>query len=477
MIPIFQNGTCDPFHPSEQPCTLGNLAQYSVNATDSAQVKAAVEFSAANNIRFVIKNTGHDFLGRSTAAGALGIWTYNMDDVDIIKDYTSPKYNGPAMKMGAGTQAWKAYDIAHSEGYRVMGGACPTVGLAGGFAQGGGHGVLSSEIGLGADNALEWEIITATGELVKATPTENSDLFWAISGGGGGTFGAVVSMTTKLYPEAPTTGGVLKFNLTTSEAYWNAISVFQSGTTAIVDSGTALLTSITNSTVGATFTAPLVDKSTLESQLNYITSHLNKSSIPYSLTVQTDESYYDHFERYYGPLPDGIYPVTHLMGNRLLPRSLFQSNESTAKLMDVAKSITAGNEWTISSLSVNANETVSNATGSTNSVHPAWRDSLVLFTIYSPWDWSSDDEMIARSDRLTNEITPSLEELSPGSASYANEGNYNQKNWQTEFYGPTWKKLNEIKNKWDPKGVFYAQLTPGADDWSEDASGKLCRKN
>lgn len=85
--------------------------------------------------------------------------------------------------------------------------------------------------------------------------------------------------------------------------------------------------------------------------------------------------------------------------------------------------------------------------------------------------------MLARSDRLTNEISPSLEELSPGSASYANEGNYNQKNWQTEFYGPNWEKLNEIKNKWDPKGVFYAQLTPGADNWREDAGGKLCRKN
>lgn len=475
MMPVFQNSTCDPFHPIDRRCTLGNLVRYSVNASDATLVQSAVKFAAAHNIRVAIKNTGHDFLGRSTAKHALGIWTRHMDDIELIRNYTSPAYRGPAMKMGAGTQAWQAYEAAHSWGYRVMGGTCPTVGLAGGFTQGGGHGVLSSQHGLSVDSVLEWQVVTAGGELVTASPTNNPDLYWALSGGGGGTFGVVISMTTKLFPDGPTTGGSLAFNLTSEESFWGAVSVLQSGVTPLVDSGAVLLIGVTNSTASALITAPQVDKHTLEAQLGYITSHLNYSGIPYSLAVQKDPSYYDHFSRYFGPLPQGIWPVSHLMGGRLLPRSLLESPKLTSSLMELGKSVTKNNEWTISAVTLNVNHTVARTTDSSNSVHPAWRDTLVHYTVYSPWDWSSDEEMKDRSDRLTEEIIPALEELTPGGAAYANEANYRQRDWQTAFYGPTWDRLSKIKGKWDATGVFYGPLSVGAEKWQERLDGRLCR--
>ena len=82
----------------------------------------------------------------------------------------------------------------------MLGGTCPTVGIAGGYTQGGGHSALSSLYGLSADNVLEWEVVTANGTQLTATSSSNQDLYWALSGGGGCTYGVVMSMTTKLYP-------------------------------------------------------------------------------------------------------------------------------------------------------------------------------------------------------------------------------------------------------------------------------------
>lgn len=102
--------------------------------------------------------------------------------------YNSSFYHGPALKAGAGVTGGQASQFAAAHGYRVVTGDSPTVGVAGGFTQGGGHSQLSGVYGLGADNVLEWEVVTAEGIHLVATPTKNSDLYWALSGGGGGTY-------------------------------------------------------------------------------------------------------------------------------------------------------------------------------------------------------------------------------------------------------------------------------------------------
>ncbi|KAM0664322.1 hypothetical protein ACQRIU_006905 [Beauveria bassiana] len=451
MVPIFQNHTCDPFHPSSTPCTTGNLVEYYVNASKSVHVQEAVKFGRDNNVRLVIKNTGHDFLGRSTGKHALGIWTRYLNETSVLPSYKGSTYSGPALKIGAGTQASQAYRDAHAAGYRVVGGSCPTVGLAGGYTQGGGHGVLTSAYGLGADNVLD--------------------------GGGGGNWGAVLSMTVKVYPEGPMSGGVLSFNLepnVTVESFWENVGLLLSGSTGLVDSGGSMIAGITNSTVYAYIAGPNVDKKTLKDKMFYITSRLKQSYIPYNLTVDTDPSYYDYFSRYFGPLPDGIWPVDHLMGNKLLPRSAFQSASKIKKFRDVAKSITTGNEWAISAVVVNAAASNKSRAVPANAVMPSWRSVLVQLTVYSNWDWKSDLEMSNRSDRLTNGIIPSLVALAPETGIYANEANYRQADWKKQFYGCTWDRLNDVKRKWDPSTVFYTPLSAGSQLW-KDKAGKLCR--
>jgi hypothetical protein len=78
------------------------------------------------------------YLGKSTGAGALSIWTHNMKSIEFL-NYTSRGYTGPAAKLGAGVQAFEAYDAAAKIGLKVLGGECPTVGIVGGYTQGGGH--------------------------------------------------------------------------------------------------------------------------------------------------------------------------------------------------------------------------------------------------------------------------------------------------------------------------------------------------
>jgi FAD/FMN-containing dehydrogenase len=239
MAGSFTNGTCDPYHPVSKPCTLGNYVAYAVNVTTADHVSKAVQFATKHDIRVVVRNTGHDYNGKSTGAGALGIWTHHLKDIHI-HDYDDPYYTGKAITMGAGVQGFEAYEAAEKGDVQVVGGECPTIGLAGGYSQGGGHSALSSRYGLGSDQVLEWQVVDGKGKLVTATrDNEYSDLWWALSGGGGGTYGVVVSMTSKAHPATPVSG----FNLTftndqiSQDTFYKAVERFNTHLPAIVDAG------------------------------------------------------------------------------------------------------------------------------------------------------------------------------------------------------------------------------------------------
>lgn len=131
--------------------------------------------------------------------------------------------------MGTGVQAYEVYELANQYGVTVVGGEGETVGIAGGYIQGGGHSPLSSIYGLGADQVLAFQVVTADGRFLTASDDENADLFWALRGGGGSTFGVVSSVTVKTWPQIGAT--VSNFTLATgddisSETFWQAIRAF-----------------------------------------------------------------------------------------------------------------------------------------------------------------------------------------------------------------------------------------------------------
>ncbi|MCJ1313684.1 hypothetical protein MMC25_007363 [Agyrium rufum] len=185
MAPSFANHSCDPFTPTSKTCTFGTYVQYVVNATDALDYQETISCIRKYNICLVVRNTGHGYIGKSTAAGAITIWTHHIEGIAII-EYESPHYQGKAIRLGAGVQAFEAYNAAQQAKMIVIGGICPTVGISGEYSQGRGHGPLASRFGLAADQVLEWEVVTAASELIVASPIETSDLYWALTGGWGG---------------------------------------------------------------------------------------------------------------------------------------------------------------------------------------------------------------------------------------------------------------------------------------------------
>lgn len=201
MYPIMQGLTCIPSSQSGN-CTLGGYPSWALNVTTVSQVQLATNFARNLNLRLVIKNTGHDFNGRSTGAGALSVWTHNLKGLVFYEDYETTNYSGPAVKAAAGTLGYELMDFAETHKVVAVGGECRTVGWAGGYIAGGGHSPLSSVYGMAADQVcdlgtycatstltcnqiLSVDIVTPDGRFVTANETQNTDLFWALRGGGG----------------------------------------------------------------------------------------------------------------------------------------------------------------------------------------------------------------------------------------------------------------------------------------------------
>ncbi|KAJ9260319.1 CAZyme family AA7 [Paecilomyces variotii] len=284
MAPFFANQSCDPFLPKEARCIIGTYIQYAVNASSAVDVQKTIAFVKGHNIRLVIRNTGHDYLGKSTGAGAVGIWTHHMKDIEFL-DYRSPSYTGKAVKVGAGVQIFEVNEAAHAQSLVVVGGNCQTVGIAGGYSQGGGHGQLASQFGLAADQVLEWEVVTADGDLVTASPSENADLYWALAGGGGGTYGVVLSMTSKAYPELQTATANLTFTNTgvSQDTFLEAVQTFVTSLNPILDAGGVSIWLLTNSSFSTTpTTLPGGTKAELQNLLSPSLKALEKSNITYS---------------------------------------------------------------------------------------------------------------------------------------------------------------------------------------------------
>lgn len=249
MAPWVGNFSCELFLDAHTPYQIGPLVRYSVKATSVRDYQQTIQFTKQNNIRLVIRNTGHDYLGKSSGVGAVALWTHHMKDIEF-SDYTSPHYRGRAIKVGPGLQGIEAMAAAHAQSNVLVAGNCETVGVAGGYSQGGGHGQLASWLGLAADQVLAWDVVTAADELITATPTQNPDLYWALSGGGGGTYGVVISMTSKVCPELRTATANLTFSIDPQfpPRFWEVVPIFVAGIQPLTDIGGVAIWELTNRT-------------------------------------------------------------------------------------------------------------------------------------------------------------------------------------------------------------------------------------
>ncbi|KAJ4154444.1 hypothetical protein NW765_015202 [Fusarium oxysporum] len=468
MAPLFANQSCDPFQPRDKPCTLGNYVRYAVNTTSAEDVAATLKFAKESNIRFVIRNTGHDYLGRSTGAGSLAVWTHYLKGTEVI-DWNDDHYQGKALKVGAGVQGFEALAAAHAENLVVVTGECPSVGLAGGYTQGGGHSALSTNFGLAADNTLEFDVITADGKFVKASRSENSDLYWAMSGGGTGNYGVVISATVRAHPEAQVSGA--KFLVTAPEGrpelIYKAIDAFHAALPKIVDSGVMIIYFFSDSFLQIpALTAYDKTEAEVKQILQPLADSLSDLGIKFEPNFTHFPSYYEHYDHYWGPLPAGNIQVgTQLFGGRLLPRSKLKDFSPTARKLAEMGVIYIGVGLNVSRFGVN----------DANSVLPQWRDSIVQVSLTLPWDNEAPwEEMLATQKRMTEEIQPIIEAATPGAGAYINEADFQQKDWQETFYGVNYDNLLKIKKKYDPGHLFYSTVAVGSEAWSIANDGRMC---
>jgi len=165
-----------------------------VQCASAADVIHAVRFCRAHDINPAVRGGGHNIAGNAVCDGGLMIDLSPMKSVQV-----DPAKRTARVEAGA-TLA----DVDHDTqafGLATPVGINSTTGIAG-LTLGGGFGWLSRKLGLSIDNLLSADVVTAAGELVKASNTENPDLFWAIRGGGGN-FGIVTSFEFKLHPVGP----------------------------------------------------------------------------------------------------------------------------------------------------------------------------------------------------------------------------------------------------------------------------------
>ncbi len=207
---------------------------YAVAARNAQDIAAAVNFARENNLRLAIKGGGHSYQGTSNAPDSLLIWTRHLHDIEMHDAFVPQGCEQtlkpqPAVTLGAGTIDLQAYEaVCTQAGKYIQGGGCLTVGLAG-LIQGGGFGSHSKHYGTAAASLLEAEVVTADGQIRIANACTNPDLFWALKGGGGGTFGVVSKLTVRTH-ELPEYFGAVNFKIVAAsdDAYRRLIRQFVS---------------------------------------------------------------------------------------------------------------------------------------------------------------------------------------------------------------------------------------------------------
>jgi hypothetical protein len=125
---FWTNNTCLPTDNPNDSCTLGYYSEYVILAKTKAHIKAGVDFARDNNVRLVVRNTGHDFMGRSVGFGSLAINTHSFKSVSFTKKYTGPGgWTGGAVTVGAGIQGRELLRQAFAQSPKVaiVTGECP----------------------------------------------------------------------------------------------------------------------------------------------------------------------------------------------------------------------------------------------------------------------------------------------------------------------------------------------------------------
>ena len=190
----------DPGEPEyEDACTLFNgmietRPRHVARCSHPHQVSAALAFARVRDLRVAVRGGGHSVAGLSLVEDGLVIDVRGLRELVVDPERRIARVGGGLI--------WAEVDAATQEhGLAAVGGRVSTTGVAG-LTLGGGSGWLERKHGLACDNVVAIELVTASGEPLRASADEHAELFWALRGGGGN-FGVVTAIELALHPVGP----------------------------------------------------------------------------------------------------------------------------------------------------------------------------------------------------------------------------------------------------------------------------------
>ncbi|TVY92958.1 putative FAD-linked oxidoreductase [Lachnellula willkommii] len=478
------NDSCLP--DPTAPCSAVGYPVYAVNATSADHVKLAVDFARANNVRLNVKASGHDYLKRSTAPYSLSIWTRymvgNYESHDRFRPQgCSTTINTTAVTVDAGSYVADIYYHLDQHNQTLVDGMGKEVTM-GGYVTGGGHSPLSHMYGLGADQVYEVEMVTPMGDIVIANECQNTDLFWAVRGGGGGTFGVLTRLTVRTLPATPI--AVYKFDFQTavnSTVYWGVMSYLLSQlpalSTANVSAFLYLYPSITLSegsdpiaSFEGVFALPNPsDPNALEDLWTPIYSHINATWANQTTTKATSTVFPNLYSLFLQYADDSTAGVDKVVGSWLLPPEILTEDAMMPALVDFLGEA-GGRLYMVSGRGV----WDAQPRGGSDAVNPAWRKALIHAVTTQDWTPRNHTQQAAVEYSVNYIQTEALRILVPGSGAYINEAYWNEPNFQQAFWGYNYERLLQIKKAVDPDDVFWCHVCVGSEGW-EMVGNSLCR--
>jgi len=403
--------------------------------TETADVKAAVNFARDLDLPLAVKSGGHNVSGNAICDDGVVIDLSPMNAVRV-----DPKTQTARVQAGA---TWRDFDHkTQAFNLATTAGIVSTTGVSG-LTLGGGLGRLDRKFGLTIDNLLSTEVVTAEGELVQASETENTDLFWALRGGGGN-FGVVTSLEFELHEVGPDVlAGRLIYPI---EAATDVLSSYREFMTDAPDDVQCYanfvqvppLPEFPEPLHGQTvlvlvpfYAGDIEDGKEVLQPLREVGDPVADTVRPQPYTVfqqEADEIYQEGHRNYW---------KSHYLGGI--------SDEAINIMVEYANPIPTPFtrvfvEWMEGEIS----RIDGNATAFPN------RDATLSFTVAPKWtDPEKDDELIAWAREFHEAMAPCATD-----GVYSNYLDRDETDRVRTAYGENYDRLVDVKNEWDPENLF-----------------------
>lgn len=443
-------------------CRQGDLPSHYLEIQRVEDVIEAYKYAHCSGTKLSIKNSGHDFLGRSSGKDTLALWTRNLRSMSYSKDFSlsgcSTRHN--AITVGSGVNFDEAYAFAEKNNVTLVGGYAPTVGVSGGWVQSGGHSILSPVYGLGIDRVVQYKIVTPDGQYRIANECQNPDLFWALRGGGGGTFGVVMESTHRVEPQIRLVAASIKFPQSPTNAL-PFLDIVVNHTLQWAAEGWG--GHITGNTL--VNVSPLLSVSEAEKSLSEVIAYARSQGG--SAVVEEFPSWYPFYERYVTSGSVGV-GVTHFVGTRLVPKAVFETAEGRKDLMGFFALLL---DQGLSPYIPVVGPVLYDYTEGSTSATPAWRSAVWETGAGANWAWNATLEERKEKIAAMKDMTAMFARITPGSGAYASEASPFTVDWREAWWGDNYEELVSIKHKYDPFSLLSCWKCVG---WTESQSDSSC---